>query len=257
MSGLLNVGNRCSVCSQIDFLPIPCPSCQSTFCKDHIRAEDHSCPAAKRSDLSESSTKLQKCALDGCKNPSLNAYGSLSGKPTCTSCQGSFCVEHREPSLHNCSPTETSLPTKNETARALLAKNFSDATRPNASVKRRIGKPPTDPTKLAQLELMKMRQRASALDPKQQKSSIPADKRRFFKASMREKPTRDLWIEQSLSTGKAFDLLATLFGISNDETDKYQLCKMSDNAEQPVPLQYDKPLADQVEDCEELMISSA
>lgn len=94
MSDLLNVGNRCTVCSQIDFLPISCPACKQTLCKDHIQAEDHSCPASKPYDLSESSTKIQRCVLDGCRNPSLNAYGSLSGKPTCTSCQGSFCVEY-------------------------------------------------------------------------------------------------------------------------------------------------------------------
>lgn len=42
----------------------------------------------------------------------------------------------------------------------------------------------------------------------------------------------------------------------NVRQQKYQLCKLSDNA-QGIPLQYDKLLSDQVEDGEELMISSA
>lgn len=107
-----------------------------------------------------------------------------------------FPHRHREPASHSCSPTEASH-AKNEIARAIFAKNFStDVTPSNPPVKkRRIGKH-IDPAKQRQLELMKIRQRASPLDPKLQKSTLPADKRRFFRVSMDGKPTKDFWVEK-------------------------------------------------------------
>ncbi|KAJ3742035.1 hypothetical protein DFH05DRAFT_1503649 [Lentinula detonsa] len=222
MSELLNVGNCCFLCSQIDFLPTLCPFCHNQFCKNHIQHEAHSCSAANRTDPVESFTKLQRCTLDGCKNPSLNASRS-SSIPTCKACQGSFCVEHREPASHRCSPKQGAPePTRNETARALLAKNFTSNPSSKLPVKRRIPAKPIDPARLAQLrklELMKLRQLASPLDSKLQKTTIPVDQRRFFKASMDSKPTRDLWVEKNVITGKAFDLLAAQFGIPNAEMD--------------------------------------
>ncbi|KAJ3808639.1 hypothetical protein EV368DRAFT_43753 [Lentinula lateritia] len=258
-SELLNVGDCCSICSQIDFLPIECPFCQTKFCKDHILVGAHLCPSANRIDSIGSFGKLQRCALDGCKNPSLNASSSLSNLPTCTACQGSFCAEHREPASHNCSQEGVSEPTKNESARALLAKNFTSSKSHKSALKRRISARPTDPAKLAafrQLELMKLRQRASPLDRKHQSSAMPVDKRRFFKASL-DGETSDLWIEKALMTGKAFDLLALHFGKSINATDsqKYQLLKISDDAGHLVPLLYDKPFEDQVEDGGEVVLS--
>ncbi|KAJ3723522.1 hypothetical protein DFJ43DRAFT_1092154 [Lentinula guzmanii] len=258
MSELLNVGNCCFLCSQIDFLPTLCPFCQNQFCKNHIQHEAHSCSAANRTDPVELFTKLQRCTLDGCKNPSLNASRS-SSIPTCKACQGSFCVEHREPASHRCSPIQGAPEsTRNETARALLAKNFTSNPSSKLPVKRRIPAKPIDPAKLAQLrklELMKLRQLASPLDSKLQKTTIPVDQRRFFKASMDSKPTRELWVEKNVITGKAFDLLAAQFGIPNAETDKYQLSQVSGEAEQSGALLYDQPLADQVEDGGELVLS--
>ncbi|KAJ3770936.1 hypothetical protein FB446DRAFT_646151 [Lentinula raphanica] len=251
-SELLNVGKCCFICSEVDFLPTSCPHCQNKFCKDHIPLEAHSCPLAHRTDSTDSFTKLQRCNLDGCNNLSLNASSSSSSEPTCTACQGSFCVGHREPVSHNCSFKEGApkLPQRNETARALLSKNFAQPSSKTV-VKRRIPAKPTDPAKLAQfrkLELMKLRQRAYPLDPKHQKSTIPVDQRRFFKASMDNKPTKDLWMEKSVITGKVFDLLIAQFEIQSTETQKYQLFYIAEAEQKEAPLRYDQPLADQVHD---------
>ncbi|KIK62423.1 hypothetical protein GYMLUDRAFT_41865 [Collybiopsis luxurians FD-317 M1] len=170
-------------------------------------------------------------------------------------------VRHRESASHNCSPIEPpSQPTKNEAARALLAKNFpstSNATS-KTSVKRQPGKS-ADPKKTAalrKLELMKLRQQAEPLDPRNLKSTLPPDKRRFFKAKMDGRPIKDFWVEKNLLTGKAFDLLVTHFGIPTVETNKYQLHISADEQEEEKrSLEYDKPLADQMEDGEVLLIS--
>ncbi|KAJ4488266.1 hypothetical protein J3R30DRAFT_3279606 [Lentinula aciculospora] len=295
MSELLNVGNRCFMCSQIDFLSTSCPSCHNKFCKDHIQATAHSCLAAHHNDSAlESFTKLQRCASNGCKNPSLNASSTLSGMPTCATCQGSFCAKHREPASHNCSSKGGAAePVRNEAARALLAKNFTSS---KSVVKRRTPAYPTDPAKLAQFrkfELMKLRQRASPLDPRNQKSEMPVDKRRFFKANLDGKPSQDLWIEkvwrtqfskvvtiyailfaflyQSVTAGKVFDLLVAHLGISvgvgtiiikrcalsnikNFHQQDYQLFKVFNKAQHPELLLYEHPLAAQVEDGGELVL---
>lgn len=58
---LMEIGEHCSFCGQIDFLPFKC-SCKSSFCSQHRAPEAHNCPNLKLkspqpSNVSKQSTK--------------------------------------------------------------------------------------------------------------------------------------------------------------------------------------------------------
>lgn len=103
------IGAHCSLpsCNINDFLPIRC-RCDQLFCREHIRADLHSCSIIQTSgvdinDLRSSSSlqPLQKCAANGCTKPSLEAFVSDEARgdtrrvaAVCPRCQLSFCVSY-------------------------------------------------------------------------------------------------------------------------------------------------------------------
>jgi hypothetical protein len=97
---LLDIGAQCShsSCNELDFLPIVC-RCNRYYCRHHITPDMHSCPvdlAAENSNHSIPFQKLQRCVVETCGNPSLNAFNAHSGAAsipaTCSQCQQSFCA---------------------------------------------------------------------------------------------------------------------------------------------------------------------
>ncbi|KAF5330109.1 hypothetical protein D9758_018137 [Tetrapyrgos nigripes] len=79
----------------------------------------------------------------------------------------SLVLSVTSPSVHsNVSSPSPPPSAKNEAARALLAKNFSASSRTSKT-------PAKSASRNSKLELMKIRQRAIAADPKLQKSTIP------------------------------------------------------------------------------------
>ncbi|EGV63031.1 hypothetical protein PSN45_004702 [Yamadazyma tenuis] len=41
---IMDIGQNCSKCHQLDFLPFRCEYCKLVFCADHRRLQDHQCP---------------------------------------------------------------------------------------------------------------------------------------------------------------------------------------------------------------------
>ncbi|KAI0047030.1 hypothetical protein FA95DRAFT_1559459 [Auriscalpium vulgare] len=171
---LAPIGAHCSLsfCNELDLLPIRC-RCDAQFCRDHIA------PALE---------KLRRCAFVSCKKPSLEAYTSSPAESNeepdriavlCTRCKLGYCAIPKLPKA----------PLKNEAAHALLAKHFpvsTSASKPTASVKKKL---PTDPKKLVQLRKVEERKtRRSALHggPREKASYVPVDQRLHLKVSAPE-----------------------------------------------------------------------
>ncbi|KAF8652747.1 hypothetical protein AX16_004244 [Volvariella volvacea WC 439] len=231
---LLDVGAHCSLpsCNIQDFLPIIC-QCQRYFCRDHIQPDLHGCPASIAIDPKETrSPTSPRCALHTCNKLALNAFvlpskfegaeGIVTSPTVCTTCQLSFCVDHRHPISHSCTQRPTSNNTKpNEAARALLASHFPSASSSRSSIKSKprtkAGKVPSDPVKLAQykkVELMKMRHRAISADPKE-KATVPLDQRLFVRLQVIDKPEPPVfWVRKTLITGKIIDILSVHAGFN-------------------------------------------
>ena len=95
---LLQVGAQCAFpsCNLNDFLPIKC-KCKSTFCRDHIFPDNHSCSAVKEYDADSSAAsqfgQLKRCAFGECTKPSLYAFTAEPDRETCDKCHSAFCVQ--------------------------------------------------------------------------------------------------------------------------------------------------------------------
>jgi hypothetical protein len=105
---------------------------------------------------------------------------------------------HRHPKSHSCQ-IKPSVEHKNETARALLAKNFPSTSKAKVAPLARPTKIPTDPVKLAQfrkIELIKMRHRAVPVDPKDKLSVLPQDDRLHFKMLCEDNTEKVFWVRK-------------------------------------------------------------
>lgn len=97
-----NVGQRCghSNCGQLDFLPVECAYCHSTFCKDHLSPFIHDCQSFETNVLTDAELSAKakekwqvKCSLKECHTKELVPI-------KCDKCLEHFCLSHRHPDQH-------------------------------------------------------------------------------------------------------------------------------------------------------------
>ncbi|KAH8102830.1 hypothetical protein BXZ70DRAFT_1006023 [Cristinia sonorae] len=265
------IGAHCSLssCNLNDFLPIKC-KCGHLFCKDHIFAEAHSCTAAVSRGQSASETvpseKLQRCALETCKKPSLEAFVSSSTRADsegrsaalCSGCSKAFCADHREQIAHACVPLKKddgASSTKNAKARELLNKHFASPPSSSTNAKTSSMKV-TDPKKLAQIkqvQLLKMRHKAKPGDPRDKPSSVAIDQRLHLQVTKENEPTpTPFWFRKTTVTGRAIDLLANHLQMSSSTKALYLIKAGGDES---LMLNNSSPLADQLDDGSHVILS--
>ncbi|KIK45915.1 hypothetical protein CY34DRAFT_482703 [Suillus luteus UH-Slu-Lm8-n1] len=265
------VGLRCDLasCHEVDFLPIKC-HCNKVFCRFHISPDKHICvsldgpskectPVAKR----------QRCVLGDCDKPSLGGaisqeVDAQTSSTGCPKCLLSFCIDHRHPDLHSCTGLQKQESDEQKDAQHILTRHFSNPPSHTPVAVRRSVKPPTDPKKLAQIQkvaLMKMRHSATAGDPRDKSSTVPANERLHIKARLKVTgmPVQErlIWFRKSVVTGRALDLISTNLGIPSS----YQapLCLIEESVSDPSscsPLQNDLLLSEQVEDTCTVILSA-
>ncbi|KAF9036782.1 hypothetical protein BJ165DRAFT_607094 [Panaeolus papilionaceus] len=235
------IGAHCTLpsCNVLDFLPITC-ACQQTFCSDHIQPDRHECPAiAGNSHSSRFADQLTRCSLSACRNP-----GLPDGK--CASCESVFCAEHRFADTHDCASLKTAQPEAKASTSTQRVKTAAFST-----AKVRKNKPPKDPVKFAQwqkLELMKMRHKAVAGDPKDRTASVPMDGRVHVRVSY-EKAEKVLWFRKHLVTGRVLDFVVAEFKVPSNQHQLLRLYKPSkEDDEDDILLDNSKPLAEQIDD---------
>ncbi|TFK26369.1 hypothetical protein FA15DRAFT_679620 [Coprinopsis marcescibilis] len=266
---ILQIGVQCAVptCSVVDFLPFTC-KCKQAYCRDHIFADNHSCTAAVNAVVDASAVEaagssgapLHRCALEGCRKPTLYAFTTDPQRESCDQCRGLFCVDHRYPDTHNCTPDSAETLEKAESAaRALLKKNFggseaSSATRQKVT---RTKKLPTDPVKLAQykkVELMKLRHRAAPADGKDKGTSPPPDQRLTVTVSF-EQEEKPFWFRKTVIAGRAIDLLSSQFRTNPSSSMVAKLYSLDISTDSRTLLRNDVELSKQVEDTSKLILT--
>ncbi|KAJ7489958.1 hypothetical protein B0H11DRAFT_1719820 [Mycena galericulata] len=263
---LLDIGAQCSQasCATVDFLPIRCIRCQLYFCRAHSSTDAHVCTYVKGPESGPppaGSSTLQRCAVDNCTKPSLEAFiaSDAEGRTParCTNCKAAFCAEHRHPKSHSCQVKPAVDSHKNEAARALLAKNFPSTSK-YKTVPPRAPKIPTDPVKLAQfhkIELMKMRHRAVPVDPKDKLATLPQDDRLHIKVTCEGNTEKVFWVRKSLGTGKVLDLLAAQLGLSSDSSPLEILKVSATNSQDRVKCRNDQLFSSEVEEGSTVVVS--
>ncbi|KAH9857729.1 hypothetical protein C2E23DRAFT_770677 [Lenzites betulinus] len=271
-AGLVHIGAHCALssCNLNDFLPIRC-RCDRLYCRDHIQPDAHACPVlAEQAQPGEptSFSKLQRCAAQSCTKPSLEAYVAVAedtagrSPALCPGCSQAFCAEHREPKAHLCRPAEAaaSIPQKNATAKALLAKHFGSSSGATSGSAARPSLPTSNPKKLEQqrkLAVIKMRHKAKPADPKDAAAAVPMDERLHVKVRRAEEDPaleRILWFRKSIWTGRAVDMLGSQFKMNISDSQPLKLLYVHDEGTS-VELRTDVALADQIHDGASLCLS--
>ncbi|KAL1674950.1 hypothetical protein EV122DRAFT_219490 [Schizophyllum commune] len=263
------IGAHCTLssCHELDLLPILCPHCAHQYCRAHFTPDSHACATASQSRPLTTADKLERCAVDNCHKTALSMTTAVASastvSPTCAQCSGFYCAEHRHPDSHRCSglATKASAPatSKQDAAKALLAKNFTSASKPPAKSTTKTKKLPTDPVKLAQyrkVEAMKMRHKAKPGDPRD--TSAPLEKRlHMYVRAADQTETKTLWVRKTMSTGRALDCFATLFSLSSGHftCSRQQPHQLTLEGEEPTILHNDLPIGEQVQDASTLLIS--
>jgi len=103
------------------------------------------------------------------------------------------------------------------------------------------------------MEVMKMRHRAIPGDPKDKAASLSPDQRLHVKVLVTEQDERIFWFRKTVVTGRALDLLVVQLKLHFPGNQAVMLCKLN-GEEDPIPLQNDQLLVNQVEDGSLLVI---
>jgi len=250
---LPQIGAHCSLdaCNILDFLPIKC-RCNKLYCSAHINPDHHACLANTSLTLHVNTDKSRVvCALDECQK------ASLRKEETCPGCHRSFCVNHRHPETHSCSP-QPILSGSSLRQKELKKPLPDDGPSYKKSFQARHKKLPTDPFKLEQyqkMECLKMRQRASPGDPKFS-GFVPPDQRLHLRISI-DDVERVFWFRKTVVAGKALDLLSVQLKVAPYDTQARQLCKIIPGHDEYLHLRNDLPLVDQIEDGSIVIVQSA
>ncbi|KAL5632497.1 hypothetical protein ACGC1H_005446 [Rhizoctonia solani] len=162
---MMFVGSACSLpsCSLHDFLPIRCNLCSETFCSDHFKPGEHTCPKFDPSTADRIAPSCPLCdtpvsvplgrdvndVMDNHIMKECTAAGNRkSASPTnrcpaprcnkvmyapirCDNCRKEFCPSHRFPKQHVCtasarpSPSPSPAPTSTQPTMSKLAEKFS------------------------------------------------------------------------------------------------------------------------------------
>ncbi|KAL0579135.1 hypothetical protein V5O48_002867 [Marasmius crinis-equi] len=139
---LLSIGKQCThaSCNLVDFLPFKCQHCKQSFCQEHFKVEDHSCPSYDASKHDRIAPSCPLCntpvAIPPGQDPNVRMEQHFvkecsvmlgkevkKSKPVCArakcgkvlhapircdKCRKQFCPSHRFPGDHTCTPTSTS-----------------------------------------------------------------------------------------------------------------------------------------------------
>nr|XP_027195810.1 AN1-type zinc finger protein 1-like [Dermatophagoides pteronyssinus] len=228
MAELPNLGQHCSICSMLDYLPIKCVHCNNYFCKIHRIS--HGCMTDKQYESNETISKDSK-SNDFIKCHFCSNSVQITQSSICNHCLNRFCLHHRHQVDHKCLKLdETSF--QNENAKLdskmsnILAKIRSEY-KPGITVKNRGAK--NNPLAL-KVALMKLKSQGIGFE------SIPMEEREYFYLSFipneisynqeckefRDKP---IFLCKEWSIGKCVDWLAKKWSLinKNNQSDKPKL----------------------------------
>eukprot|EP00127_Corallochytrium_limacisporum_P003838 Clim_evm52s153 gene=Clim_evmTU52s153 len=250
----MEYGKHCSYkeCNSLDFLPVECQLCKTTFCASHGRPDQHDCLHQKR--FVDRSVKCEFCGdllPPGPEDPNVDspelklhqakrceeARGKYGGpvcalescaqsvkfvRAHCALCDQDYCLKHRHPDEHACpkpQATEAST-TKADTGAGKKAVK----PRPVIKLKKRHPK----------VVVMKLKMKAKG------NNNVPQEKRVYYDVAYVASDTdatklkhMPLFFNQDDVFGRILDQAATQFGVTNtnnaSEAQRLQLLSVESN----------------------------
>ncbi|GAA5915164.1 hypothetical protein JCM5296_007237, partial [Sporobolomyces johnsonii] len=226
-----DLGTHCSLasCNTLDFLPLRCTHCALEFCRHHAPPAAHHCandaPALLLQLRSKDAagTETGEGRKDG---PELRELlpDPKRHKPAHGAAEGTGAEEQAKRA-------------KQAAALAALKKSF-DGVKKKAGT----GAPPGAKSKVnPTLELMKLKQRAKGADPRKRDGDVPMLERLYVTVRLLEgqerveKGTKEVWVQKTVTGGRALDLFADLFKLSNVNNTTSDPAKVSPQASLPAP----------------------
>ncbi|CAG2179644.1 unnamed protein product [Oppiella nova] len=208
MAEFPQLGQQCSQCKTLDFLPLICDKCKQVYCKEHHSFVAHNCPQSDKqwtpTPVSRPSESISgKCCF--CNQSVLKTELVL-----CDKCHEKHCLSHRHYESHECKHNKT-----DQKPAQPLRKPLLNASAPNV-------KGPKNEGLARRVALMKLKQKASG------QSSIPMSERLFFKLSyqkssqLNEFESKDIFLSTEWSVGKCVDWLSTHLSVINNNNNPTQ-----------------------------------
>ncbi|POY72687.1 hypothetical protein BMF94_4516 [Rhodotorula taiwanensis] len=210
-------------CRTLDFLPLTCPHCSRSFCREHASPTAHACP----SDPALARVSSEELARAG--HESRIEVRDLLPDPK----------RHKSLHVNQDDPARQAVKAKQVAALDKLRASFSKGKTANATTasgttasgSSAAPKPPNPA-----LELMRLKQKAVPADPKHTKrpGDVSMPDRLYFTLAFvdsdgsRRADVKSVWIAKTISAGKALDLFADLFkvdNVNNTTTDPAKVCQ--------------------------------
>ncbi|KAH8926589.1 hypothetical protein BT69DRAFT_1331179 [Atractiella rhizophila] len=198
-SALMAIGAQCShhSCLQIDFLPLPCPNCRAPFCSSHFRPDTHSCSAPPPVPAISEST-------------SSNVVGGGTYKEL---------VPSRDRHEVAQAAREAAKEERNREVAERVHLMREKLGLKDKEKQEKAGKKDSDTVRL-----IKLRQRAKAASKNEKEKDVKRNEKLFLSVvwigeitgmGLKESEKKELWFHKNTTVGKALDLMADQFQLSN------------------------------------------
>jgi len=192
-----DLGNNCTQCNSLDFLPFVCVFCSHVFCKEHLQPGHHSCPDYDDNIVSvPSEEKKEKVRCKFCRQDITQPLERI----TCPKCHLIHCLQHRIPESHDCPKIkEEFLQNRPTTKHALPVDKVVNEPKVKGAKNEALAR---------KVALMKLKQKARG-------PAIPAEERvyLFIKQDDKEEP---LYFSRTWTIGKCVDFACSSLAIRND-----------------------------------------
>ncbi|GAA5838377.1 hypothetical protein JCM3766R1_005530 [Sporobolomyces carnicolor] len=209
-----DIGTHCALptCNALDFLPIECAYCSSRYCRQHATPSSHQCTAdpASSSNIPSSSSTTSTSAVTTRTGPELKDLLPDAKRNKLSTGAHSAALSDAGKPLSKQQLALAALK-KSIDARKGESKQPAGGSRGGAKVKNAS----------SAIELMKLKQRATSADPRRRDGDVAMTDRWYMAvklvdgAAASETSTREVWLRKDVSGGKALDLFADLFKVSN------------------------------------------
>jgi len=198
---LPQIGNFCSICGSLDFVPFVCPHCSKQLCGDHASMPNHSCTKLETTTLD---SPLQKSKSEFFKCTFCNISETVDIR--CYECGFNFCLSHRFPESHECKILQFR---NNLKAQKAKLKERQSEVQPKA-IKDTLKKPKSAKNEALarKLALMKLKQQAKG------DNKIASEERLYFNLKLPNQKIVQVFFNKRLQIGRIIDNLCTQFSLN-------------------------------------------
>ena len=195
---LPQIGNFCSICGSLDFVPFICPHCRKQLCGDHASMPNHECSNLEENNIS---SPLKPTDSDFFQCTFCNAKETVEIK--CRECGFSFCLTHRYPESHSCKVLDFRQKLQSSKNQQILSSSdvSSKSKAPAIAVKK--PKNAKNEALAKKVALMKLKQIAKG------DTKVAMEERFYFNLKLPNQKLVHVFFNRRLQIGRIIDMLCS------------------------------------------------